>query len=1374
MSKKKKKLAEFLDNTRSINFRDTNIIIENFNNSFLHYNRFKELLKGQDEESASKRLRDAGNKLYNTCEWSYKNYLYKRYIQLFKEGTIKQSESDKMCAKLSSKDCDLRYLINELNRVAQPAPIEVGIDFKSISQNAYFVNNGPKHLAYVPDPEKYLIAATEIRKFITVYLDENANLTSSNDSVYGEENAWYEFLQDCNELSDSNSYILIVGPLTGIRKEDAKSLFSIKWDIVFDFDIHSDENGLAALYSSVTGVNPLIRDLSRENIRKKLNYSATPYWVMASGVADDLSSIALDHKEWRMKYGRHLSDFLDKMHSEYTKTAKVIIISNIDERIIEKIVQDFNVAYDNGEDVDFIALASLNEFIRIDEDNFKIASLTLEPLLANLSRMPLVKTFPQNISDIKLPAKDNTEVEIKEDFYSRLEDSFEVVYKGIDITEIDDPIKTNPEEFYKGTTQISWYGLNRGFDIERDHLLFIEERINKDLQERARAIRGIHYMPGIGGSTFMRRLAWKYHNIYPVLILHNYLGEQTSKSLEKLYNIYCKLPIIVMADCNSVSLVDLLRLHRELKINNFPFIIYYFERSNQYRSDSDIFISYLPELSQNKAKEMKNILEQYELKDDIKNKLEEICIDDSEERSPFIMSMYAFDKEFKGVKSYINNFLKLLPLEAKKILAYIALSDYANESIETQFFVDLFENNDVERLFQYEKAFNSLISIINRNGKKYFKIKYPAFAQEILKQLSSGYDGISIRFSNILDYILSFIDDSRRNKYLYNRNTVELLRTLFITRVEDADSTKPAFSPLILKLHEECDSYGNWDGSKDIVARIFKKLVEKYPDEPHFIAHLARYYFYIEGDYEKGLEHINKAIYISEDTSERKDSLLYHMKAMGYSSRVTGKYIYEIKRHHKNKEHDEMNEKLELLKEDSKRAFDLFEQVREMGNGIAGYVSDINLCISVIELGRFITDSFDWQVFFNNNNDSWYIEYLDRACTLFDECKSQIDDEDMSFKETQANLFEVLGEIEGTIETWEEYLKNAPQYAKSRVRRMLARAYQNRNIHRGDWNQTEVKRIIDLMQQNIYDEPQKSGNIRIWFDAIRQLKTDTPDNILDDAIIKLNSWVLSSGSIEAYYYRFILKFIKAIDGSTSAENELPRLLRDLKNKAVHMQNRTVIHEWFGREGEGIEKLISSKEYRTNRKEDEIQEDLHLLNGRISDYYVNDNHAYISIFGIDVFFNPSNTRGEIDRSKTKQRVKFGLGFSYDGPRAYNSSIMLDSSNIEGNASDILGQLAPGQIIKCEVTKNVEYFVKVRIVGFECPGSIHIDNLNSGYNSENRPAIGKVFEAMVIQKGFDGKANVEIWELTMHLSNDLHNNQALTPFQEQLKKIKLREQ
>ena len=117
-------------------------------------------------------------------------------------------------------------------------------------------------------------------------------------------------------------------------------------------------------------------------------------------------------------------------------------------------------------------------------------------------------------------------------------------------------------------------------------------------------------------------------------------------------------------------------------------------------------------------------------------------------------------------------------------------------------------------------------------------------------------------------------------------------------------------------------------------------------------------------------------------------------------------------------------------------------------------------------------------------------------------------------------------------------------------------------------------------------------------------------------------------------------------------------MRELKQKAASKYNRTATQHWLSKNGNGINALITNKRNRRDAiPEDEMAESLHPLVGRISNNYVNESHAYINWHGVEVYFNPSATKDEIDKVNIGQRVRFGLGFSYDGPRAYNSSIKL---------------------------------------------------------------------------------------------------------------------
>ena len=48
----------------------------------------------------------------------------------------------------------------------------------------------------------------------------------------------------------------------------------------------------------------------------------------------------------------------------------------------------------------------------------------------------------------------------------------------------------------------------------------ISEGIDQDMKDRGRLLRRVYYVPGIGGTTLMRRLAWEYRGKYPTFILN--------------------------------------------------------------------------------------------------------------------------------------------------------------------------------------------------------------------------------------------------------------------------------------------------------------------------------------------------------------------------------------------------------------------------------------------------------------------------------------------------------------------------------------------------------------------------------------------------------------------------------------------------------------------------------------------------------------------------------------------------------------------------------------------------------------------------------------------------------------------------------------
>lgn len=84
-------------------------------------------------------------------------------------------------------------------------------------------------------------------------------------------------------------------------------------------------------------------------------------------------------------------------------------------------------------------------------------------------------------------------------------------------------------------------------------------------------------------------------------------------------------------------------------------------------------------------------------------------------------------------------------------------------------------------------------------------------------------------------------------------------------------------------------------------------------------------------------------------------------------------------------------------------------------------------------------------------------------------------------------------------------------------------------------------------------------------------------------------------------------------------------------------------------------------------------------------------------------------------------------------------------------EVKREIESGIAVKCEVTKNVGYYVQVRIIGFSEIGSIHINELIEPYSADNRPDKGTVLEGKVLTNKFDNARHRDVWQITMNMDN-----------------------
>lgn len=1349
--KKHQKYLQFVNRIKSQNYRNIKIIVDKFNSSIRAYKRFEDLFGAGDEERASEYLQDAGMALYVSYEWALKNYLDRRYSEQYKDGDISEEIYKQKIAVLQRTE--MRYLLQEARSLCIPSIGSINIDGEKIVAGAMFVNNKTKHVANTPFPQKYKEALNEIRKFMKTYLDPNAKYEVLEESLYGAEKGWYEILEDTSEFNKAYSYILVMKRADNINMN---GLFSLKWDLVIDMDSDSDIDGLARKYTSLTGISPKVLMLDAINSRRRFSVSQIPYWIMGNGTSDVPESV-VDSQKWRAAHGRHLMQMLEEFHKEYSKPAKVFIYPINNEKNLGCIVDAFNDVYDSGDDVDFCVLSAESEYTYIDDQNFRISSVSLVDFCSNLESLNDFHGI--NVQKIKklIPAENGNKIELDDGFIAELSDSFETVYLNIDLQDEEDSSRCSCIEFYQGKSDISWYGLRENFDVLLPDMKKISEGIDQDMKDRGRLLRRVYYVPGIGGTTLMRRLAWEYRGKYPTFIL-NRMNEHTARNLQKVYD-KTHMQILIFADNNYIDNEEVKELQSDLKKMGFAFVICYFQRKyrgNKKHEGTGVY-TLVDDFGNNEARQMKNRLEGFIDNDDKKRLInEQIEKRNVDERLPFVLSMYAFDEEFKGIKPYIANFLENMNEPAKKIMFALSLADYGNVSIDSQFFSEMFNDDNADSfLLEDSPCIYELVRQEEVTGKNVLRVRYHLFGEELLRQMSNGREATEISFIALLDNIISFIDDSRSNKYVVNQDTVNLLRNLFITRIADLNAQKPAFSPLIEKLREESSKASEmYNTSNDAIVRIFNKLVEKYPEEVHFSAHLARYYFYIDKNYKKGFANINNAIELSEVINGRVDPLLYHMKAMGYSSYIINKLKKDILSEFRNDASYDIRNNVETIEENANNASRYFQMVRESNIGVAAHVSEINLCVEIANLAKIIVEeSADFNQYLTTNDGQWAMKYVDKAETLWEECKQLASEsayEDLDGIEERVKT--LVSSLEDSISVWEDYISKFSNTNCSQARRILARSYEKQaeRIKESTQKKDIYVKVVKLMEENMAEESNHVGNIKIWFDAIKHLEVENQEELMQDAVIKLNRWVNLTDSVEAHYFRFVLKFIQAIEGSSLSASELPKLLRELKQKSASKYNRTAVQHWLTKSGKGVNALVSNnRKKRDAFSEEEMASIMMLLTGRISNNYVNDSHAYIVWEGVEIYFNPSATKGEIGRDNIGQRVRFGIGFSYDGPRAYNSSIKLIGKEI---IDEPLKKIESGIAVKCEVIKNVLHFVQVKIIGYPSElGSIHIDELMEPYSVNNRPVVGTVIDGKVLNKKFINKIQRDMWQITMDLND-----------------------
>lgn len=1048
----------------------------------------------------------------------------------------------------------------------------------------------------------------------------------------------WEFLMDQNShFASDYLHIAIIDEVpASLYSNDLRGFGSIPWSCVIDFNPDSDSDGLYQLSQEILKQQGRrsVRLLNWDDSLEEFSPNAT-YWYGARGISRrGYSRIeAMTFNEWRTK-SRRLDNFLSSIANSTSLPIRIYIFGDGTQFIDQtRVIAD--LAF--GDRTEQFAVTQNKSLSQLDNITSIEISLVEFASLANL----FLSDEQPDAECVLLPGYKKGKVRVSNEALVDLEEALELVHCNIGLA-------TNgvrdQSDFYKGH-QITWYELAVNTDIPREKGRRLVRKVRESLESRKTVIYELLHQAGAGGTTLAKRLAWEIHDEFPTIVING----TSAVVVDKIKHIAAltehSLLIVIESSANNISIESIKRLRYTLEKENVHAVILSVRRSfsipdPQLLDEHQIF---LPEnLTTKDSRDFRDQYIQLVSDSDKRNKLLHLHTNENI-RTPFLYGLTAFEDEYVNLTKYVDSHIPNSQ-EAKTLIMFLAIAHYYGQlSLPSSWFSHLLGKPSKNKLGLTDLP-DECRAIVVVDAQVEQEPKWRPMHQLISREIMLSIGGIDkSTLPNILpNWCIMFIKYCAEVDELYgNQNSVidSTLRQLFIDR---DNSNFSDFSNRFSRLVSAIDS----TVGKKV---IFESLVKSFPSNAHFRAHLGRFVWHYEKDYQVAIEHIEKAMQLASRENEREDHLLFHMLGMAYRQ-----WAYDFMK--QNEERASRNQAIdthtsESITDSLDKAFDAFEKSRSLAPDEAyGYVSAIQGYIRFVEYGFTVSKATSYPEFLKAKGNHQYTISMQKAESLLETLKQIVEDGDDEYIHScQNSLSGFYGDYSTVLQDWYSMLERK-QGDPTSIRRSITFAYLGRSLY--DWDnlsQKNLTQITELMEENLLFDSDSPENIRLWFNAYRRLIRLTN---IDTAIQNLATWaVKSKWSYEAYYYLYILHAVKAINGAYTSTNQSLRALESLKDRLPFRRNPSFSYEWLGT-GDGLMQIISRSrlgEWNHGIEFFSNPQPLARVEGTVVTLDPSKPQAgWIELdCKLRVFFVPSRTQ----RLRRNDRVTLHIGFSYIGLRGW---------------------------------------------------------------------------------------------------------------------------
>lgn len=1056
--------------------------------------------------------------------------------------------------------------------------------------------------------------------------------------------AWREVWDACGGFNGSRgAYVLLAGRDVGQLSDVARAqLGRLPWSLVIDFDRAGTAGPLAV---GAGATLKLRRGLHHVLPHQAVNidFETGTCWFFADADLPADGGAPLSLAQWRQRTLPALREVASKLLKATSPGATYLVVldGSIDPKRLEfavATVQDqitgtletVVISRTDSESA-YAVLAEGNDTVRNIVCDWQDMALGVHEMLGDAS----------DESSVWLPVRDPASKSIRREKIGPAEmalyaETIDIVSAG-PVTYVQDGNDADIADFLRGNT-ITWRELDLHLDVDRDltrgHQGVIQ-RIRMLLASSPTESFAIEHTPGAGGTTVARRLAWELRDEYPCVILKS-LTDSTPDVLEALFQ-RSNMPLLIVVEAARLPSAQRDHFFNLLKGRSIRFVILDVRRRHSPRNtetsvaiidpmaaaDTQRFLlQYEPRAPQDRRKALRDLAGKPEL---------------GPYRSPFFFGLYAFERDFIRVPDFVRQLLEELPEKALHVVAHLALiRRYSQEALPAsalRLMLGLPKSKDNQPI--YAMLGETLSKIVMFDGKNVW-IAHPLLAEEILRQhLQPSESNLPEAWRiNLSAFCLQFIQEMAVEGLRESGAVTDILSDLFIERGTRQDSATPQqFSDLLNDIR-----------SRESQRRVMEALCDHFPDTAHFWSHLGRHISICgSGTFEEAEAMLLRAIAI-----EPGDDAHRHTLGMVYRGKIRSLLEEPLAGT------ETVAGRLTSITPIFTQAEDCFAKAREL-NRDSQYpvVTPIQMIIETFErLARLGGQGGGYQAFLNSTDlvAEWCRGKIVAAQELLSVLHHQeANSVPSSYRlACDSRLQGVLGNFEGMVRGLTELL-GRPDVALAPVRRLLANGYvQQIDSGTATRQSRMLRRVVELMEDNLAENPSSGHDVRTWFRAYRML----PDFTLVRALERMTQWSLVSDDIDAKYYLYILHFIAAREGIPRSTEKTMQYIELCRRQAPVLQSKRSFEWWAASERHRPCPLVHHSElgpWSKARDFFEGEDKLDAIEGRI-DQIQSPQSGLIMVSGIPAFFVP---RTQFYRGRDlNASVTCYLGFSYEGLRAWN--------------------------------------------------------------------------------------------------------------------------